>query len=166
MATKPAGKSDAKLAPGVKKASDKLRKTALKMPEAVEEFPWGHSAFKVKGKSFAFLFAEGEKLSMTAKLPTSGEDVLMLPFTEPTGYGLGKSGWGDGQVRGRGDSDGASPGLAGRKLPGCRAQEVGQVVGGKRKMSRPGVDSTGVMMSVYRLPRQSDRRIGALGMGR
>ena len=70
-----------------------LRKCALAYPDAREDFPWGESAFKVNGKVFLFLHrAEGE-LSATVKLPESGEMALALPFAEPTGYGLGKSGW-------------------------------------------------------------------------
>jgi predicted DNA-binding protein (MmcQ/YjbR family) len=73
-----------------------LRKFALGFPEATEEFPWGHSAFKVRGKVFLFL-SSGEKgeggLSLSVKLPGSRAVALMLPFAEPTGYGLGRSGW-------------------------------------------------------------------------
>ena len=32
-------------------------------------------------------------MSLSVKLPESGEEALTLPFTKPTGYGLGKSGW-------------------------------------------------------------------------
>ena len=75
---------------------EELRRFALGFPEAREEFPWGHSAFKVKGKVFLFL-SSGEKgeegLSLSVKLPSSRAVALMLPFAEPTGYGLGRSGW-------------------------------------------------------------------------
>ena len=30
---------------------------------------------------------------MSVKLPVSCEEALELPFTKPTGYGLGKAGW-------------------------------------------------------------------------
>jgi predicted DNA-binding protein (MmcQ/YjbR family) len=70
-----------------------LRKQALSYPEAHEDFPWGHSAFKVKGKAFAFLHADAEGFSISVKLPDSNALALHLPFAEPTGYGLGKSGW-------------------------------------------------------------------------
>jgi predicted DNA-binding protein (MmcQ/YjbR family) len=70
-----------------------LRKQALSYPEAHEDFPWGHSAFKVKGKAFAFLHADREGFSISVKLPDSNALALHLPFAEPTGYGLGKSGW-------------------------------------------------------------------------
>lgn len=74
-------------------AEGKLRKFALGFPGAVEEFPWGHSAFKVKGKSFCFLSGETGVLSLSFKLPSSGRMALTLPFATSTGYGLGKSGW-------------------------------------------------------------------------
>jgi predicted DNA-binding protein (MmcQ/YjbR family) len=77
----------------LKKAMASLRAAALAFPGAYEEFPWGHSAIKVKGKTFCFLFLDDERLSLSTKLPGSGLSALMLPFAQPTGYGLGKSGW-------------------------------------------------------------------------
>jgi predicted DNA-binding protein (MmcQ/YjbR family) len=74
-------------------AYDLLRAAALRFPEAVEEFPWGHSAIKVRGKAFVFMGAEGGKFGLSCKLPHSHEAALLLPFATPTGYGLGKSGW-------------------------------------------------------------------------
>ncbi|WP_437707249.1 MmcQ/YjbR family DNA-binding protein [Sorangium sp. So ce448] len=71
----------------------RLRGAALAYPEAVEEFPWGDRVAKVRGKIFVFLNIHEGKLLVTAKLPQSGEAALMLPFAEPTGYNLGKSGW-------------------------------------------------------------------------
>src|SRR5262245_15209334 len=42
--------------PKLKHADAKaLRTAALRYPDTVEDFPWGHSAFKVKGKK-AFMF--------------------------------------------------------------------------------------------------------------
>jgi hypothetical protein len=32
-------------------------------------------------------------MTLTVKLPASHEAALDLPFTAPTGYGLGKAGW-------------------------------------------------------------------------
>ncbi len=78
----------------LKKAFRDLRAAALEFPEVHEDFPWGHSAFKVaKNKTFCFLVLEPKQLSMSCKLPESHDMALMLPFCEPTGYGLGKSGW-------------------------------------------------------------------------
>ncbi len=71
----------------------KLRKIALSYPQAVEDHPWGHSAFKVKKKTFLFLAVEGGELSLSVKLPESGTYALMQPYAKPTEYGLGKSGW-------------------------------------------------------------------------
>ncbi len=74
-------------------AFERLRAHGLALPEAVEEHPWGHSALKVRGKTFVFLNLDPERLSLSTKLPVSRDFALMLDFTEPTGYGLGRSGW-------------------------------------------------------------------------
>jgi predicted DNA-binding protein (MmcQ/YjbR family) len=70
-----------------------LRRFALGYPEAHEDHPWGETTIKVKGKVFLFLGRPEAALSLSAKLPQTGEMALTLPFAEPTGYGLGKSGW-------------------------------------------------------------------------
>jgi predicted DNA-binding protein (MmcQ/YjbR family) len=67
----------------------RLRKFALTFPEAYKDHPWGEIAIKVRGKVFVFMGEEG----LTMKLPQSKEFALEYPFTKPTGYGLGKSGW-------------------------------------------------------------------------
>ena len=70
-----------------------LRAFGLGFPEAVEEFPWGHIALKVKGKTFVWLACEQDRLSMTVKLPVSRDFALVFDFAEPAGYGLARSGW-------------------------------------------------------------------------
>jgi predicted DNA-binding protein (MmcQ/YjbR family) len=70
-----------------------LRDIAIAYPEAHEDFPWGERAIKVRGKVFLFLSASGDGLGLSTKLPQSGKSALLLPFAEPTHYGLGKSGW-------------------------------------------------------------------------
>jgi predicted DNA-binding protein (MmcQ/YjbR family) len=70
-----------------------LRAFALAYPGAHEEFPWGERVIKVKGKVFVFLGRDGGGLGLSVKLPTSRLMALGLPFTAPTGYGLGKAGW-------------------------------------------------------------------------
>jgi predicted DNA-binding protein (MmcQ/YjbR family) len=75
------------------RAEAALREQALAYPETKEEFPWGHSALKVKGKTFLFLYREASFFSLSVKLPVSGRAALGLPFASPTAYGLGKSGW-------------------------------------------------------------------------
>jgi predicted DNA-binding protein (MmcQ/YjbR family) len=70
-----------------------LRDFALGYPGAVEEHPWDHIAIKVKNKMFVILAGLDDRLTVTAKLPSSGRMALALPFATPTGYALGKSGW-------------------------------------------------------------------------
>jgi predicted DNA-binding protein (MmcQ/YjbR family) len=72
-----------------------LRKAALAYPETVEDFPWGHSAFKTPNKK-AFLFmgaTEDGGFSFSLKLPYRNAEALKMKGAEPTGYGLAKSGW-------------------------------------------------------------------------
>ncbi len=70
-----------------------LRDRAMSYPEATEDFPWGHRAIKVKGKIFATIDHKSGVFSVTVKLPDSNSYALMQRYAEPTGYGLGKSGW-------------------------------------------------------------------------
>jgi predicted DNA-binding protein (MmcQ/YjbR family) len=70
-----------------------LRDYGLGLPEAVEDFPWGHSALKVRNKTFVWLDKSEGALSLTVKLPVSRDFALVFDFTEPAGYGLGRSGW-------------------------------------------------------------------------
>jgi len=72
-----------------------LRDYALTFPQVTEDSPWGHRAMKVNKKAFVFLGGEAnpKELSMSVKLPQSRDMAADLPFAEPTGYGLGKSGW-------------------------------------------------------------------------
>jgi predicted DNA-binding protein (MmcQ/YjbR family) len=75
------------------KAKASIRKGALAFPETREDHPWGESAFKVRAKVFLFMSDAEEQLRLTVKLPESRGFALLLPFAQPTGYGLGKSGW-------------------------------------------------------------------------
>jgi predicted DNA-binding protein (MmcQ/YjbR family) len=78
-----------------KKIRATLRELALTYPESHEDFPWGESVIKVRGKIFLFLGvnSDEESVGFGVKLPHSGDIALSLPFFKPTGYGLGKSGW-------------------------------------------------------------------------
>ena len=78
---------------GIADRFEALRRHGLGLPEAVEEFPWGHSALKVRGKTFVFLNQSEEELSLSVKLPVSRDFALIFDWAEPTGYGLGRSGW-------------------------------------------------------------------------
>jgi predicted DNA-binding protein (MmcQ/YjbR family) len=75
------------------KAAAALETAALAYPQTRVDHPWGETAIKVKGKVFLFMRADESGLSFSVKLPESGVAALQLPFTEPTHYGLGKSGW-------------------------------------------------------------------------
>ena len=79
--------------PNLSAIAEDLRDAALCYPETDEHFPWGETAIKVRGKTFLFMRADKGGLSLSVKLPESRDDALILPFTEPTHYGLGKSGW-------------------------------------------------------------------------
>lgn len=67
---------------------------ALALPGAWEDHPWGESVAKVGKKVFLFLgMTESAELGLSVKLGAAANLALELPFTEPTGYGLGKHGW-------------------------------------------------------------------------
>jgi len=71
-----------------------LRDYGLALPGAHLKSPWpGHKDLAVNDKTFAYLTVEGEPFQISCKLPSSSAMALMLPFTSPTPYGLGKSGW-------------------------------------------------------------------------
>jgi predicted DNA-binding protein (MmcQ/YjbR family) len=71
-----------------------LRAFGLAYPGAHLKSPWpGHKDLAVNDKTFAYLTVEGEPFKISCKLPHSAPDALALPFTNPTEYGLGKSGW-------------------------------------------------------------------------
>ena len=71
----------------------KLLRYALRFPEAYEDHPWDERVVKVGKKIFVFFHGRENELAVTTKLPFSSVPALSLPFTAPTGYGLGKAGW-------------------------------------------------------------------------
>ena len=75
------------------RAVQHLRGVALRYPEAFEDFPWGDRTIKVRGKIFLFLGHDKDALYLSVKLPRTAEAALGLPFTSPTRYRLGRSGW-------------------------------------------------------------------------
>lgn len=71
-----------------------LRAWGLTLPGAHSKAPWPeHDDLAVNDKTFAYLPVSGKPFSLSCKLPYTGYEALQLPFAEPTGYGLGKSGW-------------------------------------------------------------------------
>lgn len=69
---------------------------SMTLPGAHEDHPWGERVAKVDGKVFVF-FGRGPdedgRFGFSVKLPESGEQALFRPDAQPTGYGLGRSGW-------------------------------------------------------------------------
>jgi predicted DNA-binding protein (MmcQ/YjbR family) len=80
---------------------DKLLAFALSFPGAHEDHPWGEEVAKVRGKIFVFLGPPASR-RMTVKLDESHGHALSIEGAEPTGYGLGKSGWVTVPLRGPG----------------------------------------------------------------
>jgi predicted DNA-binding protein (MmcQ/YjbR family) len=78
-----------------------VRAYALGLPQAHEDFPWGHRAFRIGKKVFLFLAWDAGVFTATVKLPESGPIALMQTFVEPTGYGMAKSGWVTARFQGR-----------------------------------------------------------------
>jgi predicted DNA-binding protein (MmcQ/YjbR family) len=75
-------------------ARERLLAFSLSLPEAYEDHPWGESVAKVRGKVFVFFGADRSQTPrMTAKLDESHGHAMSIDGAEPTGYGLGKSGW-------------------------------------------------------------------------
>lgn len=79
----------------------KLRDYALALPGAYEDHPWGEIVAKVGKKVFMFL-GQQETSWVTVKLtdPMVREHALTLKGAEPSGYGLGRSGWVSIPIRG------------------------------------------------------------------
>ena len=73
------------------RARERLLRFALGLPEAYEDHPWDETVAKVRKKVFVF-FGGTPKL-MTVKLAESHAHALSIDGAEPTGYGLGHSGW-------------------------------------------------------------------------
>ncbi len=73
----------------------RLRAFALSLPETYEAHPWGESVVKVGRKVFVFLGQQDRARApaITVKLAESHAHALAIEGAEPTGYGLGRSGW-------------------------------------------------------------------------
>lgn len=76
-----------------KSRADLIREAALAYPETSEDFPWGHSAFKVKNKTFCWMSFAETGMRLTVKLTDSRFYALSMPGVDESNYGLGKHGW-------------------------------------------------------------------------
>ena len=70
---------------------ERLLGFALSLPEAYEDHPWDETVAKVRKK--VFVFFGGTPNLMTVKLEESHPHALSIDGVEPSGYGLGPSGW-------------------------------------------------------------------------
>lgn len=77
----------------LKAAKARLLRYALAKPDATLEHPWGEDVTKVRGKVFVFFGIETSAGVMGVKLTNALLYAKSLPYVEPMGYGLGKSGW-------------------------------------------------------------------------
>ena len=77
----------------LKAAKARLLRYALAKPDATLEHPWGENVAKVRGKVFVFFGLETSDGVMGVKLTKALLYAKSLPYVEPMGYGLGKSGW-------------------------------------------------------------------------
>jgi predicted DNA-binding protein (MmcQ/YjbR family) len=74
-------------------AREKLLDFALTLPETAKDRPWEDDVVvKVRGKIFVFLGPEGSR-RISVKLAESHAHALAIDGAQPTGYGLGRSGW-------------------------------------------------------------------------
>ncbi|MEX0298028.1 MAG: hypothetical protein AB3N28_03090 [Kordiimonas sp.] len=74
-------------------AYNEVRTYALSLPETVEEFPWGESAIKVKGKTIVYLWKNEDRLTFSLKLISSHYFALQHPFVNKMGQTLKQGGW-------------------------------------------------------------------------
>ncbi|MBV9100885.1 MAG: MmcQ/YjbR family DNA-binding protein [Candidatus Dormibacteraeota bacterium] len=80
--------------PRRKHPADRLCAFATTLPGAREDMPWEDDlVVKVGKKVFVFFGSPARPPSMGVKLPRSGPYALSLECAEPSGYGLGRSGW-------------------------------------------------------------------------
>jgi predicted DNA-binding protein (MmcQ/YjbR family) len=80
----------------VARTAEAVRRFALGLPGAWEDFPWEDDrTAKVGKKIFAFLgrAEPGDDYRISLKLPDSAEQALALGCCQPTGYGLGRANW-------------------------------------------------------------------------
>jgi hypothetical protein len=104
---------------------DKLRAIALAYPGAIEDHPWGHSAFKVNKKVFLFLGSDEEGVGLSVKLPRSGANGVAVSFRKGDWLRSGQERMGELQVRspGEGASEHAER-VDRRELSRDRSQEA------------------------------------------
>jgi predicted DNA-binding protein (MmcQ/YjbR family) len=81
--------------PGARTTRARLLRFALGLPGAWVDHPWGEEVAKVGTKVFVFFGPPDDPahVGMTVKLDESHPEALAVTGAEPSGYGLGRSGW-------------------------------------------------------------------------
>jgi predicted DNA-binding protein (MmcQ/YjbR family) len=75
-------------------AKAKLLTASLMLPGATPDTPWGEAVAKVGGKVFVFFgHDDATAMGLGVKLTTTHAEALAEPNCQPSGYGLGRSGW-------------------------------------------------------------------------
>ena len=107
------------------RCSPSFARSGSRYPGAHTKSPWpGHLDLAVNDKTFAYLSVEGEPLRISCKLPRRAQVALLLPFTTPTAYGLGKSGWVSAQFAATTRRRSNAQGVDRRELPRAGAEEA------------------------------------------
>jgi predicted DNA-binding protein (MmcQ/YjbR family) len=68
-----------------------LRRHCLSFPGAVEEIPWGHLGWKVKGKLFAIGSEDSNRLTVKSTLDKQAA-LIQLPCIQTASH-VGRYGW-------------------------------------------------------------------------
>jgi predicted DNA-binding protein (MmcQ/YjbR family) len=121
----------------LQRLQDELLRFGAALPGAWEDHPWGEVVLKVGTKVFVFFGRPGAALCFSVKLPRSGESVLERDWAEPTGYGLGKSGWVTIGLERGDEADAADPSVDRGELP-CGRPEDARARAGCRRNARGG----------------------------
>jgi predicted DNA-binding protein (MmcQ/YjbR family) len=74
--------------------ADRIRATALSLPESYEDEPWGHPVFKVAdNRMFGSMHVERAAVQLTVKLTAEEREIAhLLPFVRTAKY-VGRYGW-------------------------------------------------------------------------
>ena len=74
--------------------AERVRALALSFPQAYEDAPWGHPAFKVAdNRLFALMSVDERSLRLTVKLtPEEREMAYLFPFVRRASH-VGRYGW-------------------------------------------------------------------------
>jgi predicted DNA-binding protein (MmcQ/YjbR family) len=80
--------------PNLEDLAERLRETALSLPETYEDEPWGHPVFKVAdNRMFASMSVGDDAILLTVKLTAEEREIAyLLPFVSHARW-VGRYGW-------------------------------------------------------------------------